>query len=379
MSRVVSWTNAAALVLLSVSSVSAQQWSAEVQTGRIRSSLDPAADAAHSIAAGLRFEDANTQLRVMGGVPTSSEQPYWGALSGARRLALRSGILVAGVDIGAHGFLAHDRNRQHELPGLLGSSERAPDLSGHAYAAHAMPLVLLELEHLQLQVRAGLARYESEFGQQQWSRSARVADLQATITPAPGFALAPLVKHARIGDSAYTYTGVTAMSGGGRAAVWGSVGRWLDADDDAMSWAGGATLRLNARFELNASVRRDVLDPLYLTQPQTGWNIGMLFHVSRVRTPSAPVPARYANGRATIRLAASNAKAAPRIAGDFTNWQPQPMTRTTGAWTFDVALKPGVYNFAFVDAEGEWFVPENYPGRKDDGMGGHVAVLVVQQ
>ncbi|HEY8485417.1 MAG TPA: hypothetical protein VIL13_12465 [Longimicrobiales bacterium] len=41
-------------------------------------------------------------------------------------------------------------------------------------------------------------------------------------------------------------------------------------------------------------------------------------------------------------------------------------------------VAPGVYHYAFVTADGKWFVPESVPGRKDDGMGGHVAVLVVR-
>ena len=43
-----------------------------------------------------------------------------------------------------------------------------------------------------------------------------------------------------------------------------------------------------------------------------------------------------------------------------------------------VKLDPGVYNYAFVTPAGEWFVPESVAGRKSDGMGGHVAVLVVR-
>jgi hypothetical protein len=54
------------------------------------------------------------------------------------------------------------------------------------------------------------------------------------------------------------------------------------------------------------------------------------------------------------------------------------MTNTAGSWTYTVAVAPGVYNYAFVNEDGEWFVPESVPGRKDDGMGGHVAVLVVR-
>jgi hypothetical protein len=36
-----------------------------------------------------------------------------------------------------------------------------------------------------------------------------------------------------------------------------------------------------------------------------------------------------------------------------------------------------VYHYAFRSADGEWFVPASMAGRRDDGMGGHVAMLVV--
>jgi len=38
---------------------------------------------------------------------------------------------------------------------------------------------------------------------------------------------------------------------------------------------------------------------------------------------------------------------------------------------------PGVYHYTFRSATGEWFVPVSTAGRRDDGMGGFVAVLVV--
>ncbi len=52
--------------------------------------------------------------------------------------------------------------------------------------------------------------------------------------------------------------------------------------------------------------------------------------------------------------------------------------RASGSdWVIEIPAGPGVYRFAFVSASGEWFVPEGYPGRMDDDMGGHVAVIVV--
>ena len=65
------------------------------------------------------------------------------------------------------------------------------------------------------------------------------------------------------------------------------------------------------------------------------------------------------------------------IAGDFNNWQPAPMEREGGDWIVRLPLSPGVYHYAFRAASGDWFVPPSTPGRRDDGMGGFVAVLVV--
>jgi hypothetical protein len=53
------------------------------------------------------------------------------------------------------------------------------------------------------------------------------------------------------------------------------------------------------------------------------------------------------------------------------------MRQEDGVWVLDLPLAPGVYRFAFVTPAGEWFVPEQYPGRMDDGMGGYVALIVV--
>jgi len=126
-------------------------------------------------------------------------------------------------------------------------------------------------------------------------------------------------------------------------------------------------------------MRRDTFDPLSLQAAQTSWSIGLSVLTSgRPRPVTPPVPAAYENGRATIRLPASATKTPPSIAGDFNAWTPAPMEREGDHWMYTVAVAPGVYNYAFVDADGTWFVPEGVPGRKADGMGGFVAVVVVR-
>jgi hypothetical protein len=67
----------------------------------------------------------------------------------------------------------------------------------------------------------------------------------------------------------------------------------------------------------------------------------------------------------------------PSVAGEFSEWRPVAMTRAGDEWVLDLPLQSGVYRYAFVDASGEWFVPERYPGRVEDGFGGWVVLLVV--
>jgi hypothetical protein len=101
--------------------------------------------------------------------------------------------------------------------------------------------------------------------------------------------------------------------------------------------------------------------------------------LGRSRTPpAAPVPADYENGTATIRVPASLFSSPPRVAGDFNGWKPAPMERAGASWSYSVVTAPGVYNYAFVAPDGTWYVPDGVPGRKDDGMGGQVAVLVIR-
>jgi hypothetical protein len=82
--------------------------------------------------------------------------------------------------------------------------------------------------------------------------------------------------------------------------------------------------------------------------------------------------------RVVLRLSLREGGSLPSIAGDFTKWAPVRMMRYENEWRFSVTLPPGVYHFAFRGKDGKWFVPRSFPNRINDGMGGWVAVLVVQ-
>ena len=53
------------------------------------------------------------------------------------------------------------------------------------------------------------------------------------------------------------------------------------------------------------------------------------------------------------------------------------MLREGEYWVVRLPLTAGVYHYAFRSSTGDWFVPTSTAGRRDDGMGGYVAVLVV--
>jgi hypothetical protein len=373
------------VMLLVASNAFAQEWSVEAQAGKYRSTL--AAAATQNVVLGLRYEDDVTGFRISGGVPTQSTEPYWGAIAGSRRLQLQKNIFLAGIDVAANGFVLHDRvQRTQTIPGsnggLFGGGKApqtvaAPSFSGTAFAAQALPFIGIEFTSIQATLRGGVSTYSSDFADTKASRQVSLADAQLTFTPSPTFAIVPAARFYHADEADYKFAGVSAIRVSGPISVWGSVGSWLNAaDSNSMTWGAGATLKLHRNASINFSARHDGLDPLYLSPSQTSWSVGVALHIGGAKV-TAPIPAKYEAGRATIKLSAKNT-AAPRVAGDFNGWKPQPMQRINGEWTFSAPLKPGVYNFAFVDDNGNWFVPEKYPGRKPDGMGGYVAVLIVQ-
>jgi hypothetical protein len=372
---------AATGLVLSAASLTAQEWRASAQAGRIHSALDPAPS--ESFALGLQYDDPTADFRLTGGVPMRSGDPLHGGASAWKRLAVRHSGMIAGLDLAGNAFRAVDRSAQSASPLPFPFEPSAPggaDRSGYALAGQLMPVLGYEGYPVQFQLRAGVSRYSAKFGDQRSDRSVRLADLQVTLTPGSSFAIVPVVqRYQASGETATMFTGVSAMTASHAGSLWASVGQWTGGRSEGTPWSVGGRLSLHPVVSLDAAVRRDTFDPTSLQPAQTSWSIGLSVLASgRARPITPPVPAVYENGRATIRLSASATTTPPSIAGDFNGWKPAPMERQGDHWVYTVAVTPGVYNYAFVDAGGTWFVPENVPGRKSDGMGGFVAVVVVR-
>jgi hypothetical protein len=245
-----------------------------------------------------------------------------------------------------------------------------------------MPLVAWAGRGLTAEARLGGVHFTTAAdGIEPADRTAFVLDGFVGSTPAPQLALRVDAAWVAVPEGSFPYAGLGATWSPG-PTLWGSIGKWLDAEIPSLSWNAGASVPLGSRLALIVNGRHDALDPIYATPARTTWGAGLSLSLGEAPGIAEPVPAAYRDGVATIALPADAADAPdgrPSIAGDFNDWTPAPMTRRGDRWTYEVAVTPGVYSYAFVDAEGDWFVPEGTPGRRDDGMGGHVAVLVVEE
>ena len=351
----------------------AGQWRVDAQAGRLQYEAAPdvmSTTMSVALTRSTRYSSLGASL----GIPFTEAEPIWGALSGYRRLTT-SGASGVGVDLGANGFAFRVAAPDSATLPLLGD-DGGPQ-TGAGAGAELMPIAFWNSRsgRMAAEARAGAVGFVS-VGADPYERLAFVSDASISATPFADLTTRLDGRWVSVQEGGFPYAGV-GVTWSHAAVVWASVGRWLDDAVDELSWEGGASLPLGDRFALSVIGRHEPIDPVYATPARTTWGAGVTLWLGETsRSIPEPVPAAYVDGVATITLL-DDVAGVPSIAGDFNDWTPVPMMREGDAWLHRVALEPGVYNYAFVDEAGNWFVPEGTPGRHSDGMGGHVAVLVV--
>jgi 1,4-alpha-glucan branching enzyme len=87
------------------------------------------------------------------------------------------------------------------------------------------------------------------------------------------------------------------------------------------------------------------------------------------------LPCRLCDERTLVVHAVDAARV--EMAGDFTDWEPMPLSMTAAdTWSLQVTLPPGTYRFNVRIDGGEWVVPGGVT-RQVDEFGGHVGLLTI--
>lgn len=346
-------------------SASAQDISLDVFAGRIV--YEPLSSNINTTntSATLRLDlPSGAWLYGTGALPFNSNDQRWGAIGGGGRF-VRSVSSAHRVNIGADlltsGFLFGDP--------ILGQS-------GNGGALEAIPFVQVAAGAATVEVRGGWRGHVLSYADhvdRHHVVETGVRAIYGGLTQVQADA-----RWVRSDGGLYPFYGGRLVYNGAPLQVWLGAGKWFGAELDDVSWGGGAGMRVANRLTLWANVQQDVPDPLYWNLARRSWSIGVTrtFGGSRGLVPLASTSDDPSG--VLIRLNAADVDGASvSVAGDFNNWQPAPMVLDGREWQIRVPLAPGVYHYAFRSERGQWFVPDSVPGRRDDGMGGYVAVLVV--
>jgi hypothetical protein len=315
--------------------------------------------------ASVRY-DGSRWLYLSAGAPLDSAGIPWAAAGAGGRASTSLRSVEVGVDVGAQGF---------------GYRERTLDATGWGLTLAGLPYLAINPGPARLELRSGLLRHTSSFGDTTASRTVLDTGLRGWLPLSSGVLLSAETRLVHGEEGSYPFAGAGVEAPIGPGAVWVRAGRWMAGRLDDGVWSAGVRLRLPARTTLRAEFRQEGDDPLYWNGSRREWTAGVShsFGPRPLAGRPAPVPVavRPVAGKVSVRLPLRDARQAPSLAGDFNGWRPVPMRRAGDFWEARLSLAPGVYHYSFVRPDGSWFVPESIPNRGDDGFGGVNAVLVV--
>jgi hypothetical protein len=342
----------------------AQGWSAAVSAGRLV--YDPLlVDFGTNNLMGTIRYDSHRDTWVYGSVatPFGDSGTFWGATGAGGRLMLAAshgGQVSYGADVGAHGFSFTDR---------------VADQSGTGGAVDVMPFARVSVREGFVEGRGGWRGQALSFAGLRESHD--VFEYGARGGYGTRVRVVGETYWTKAAEGTYPFIGGTVAYQTTRLDLWGQMGRWVATDLTDRVWSIGSAFNLGVRTSIWGTVRQEGSDPLYWNTPRRSWTVGLTQRLGRVPAPlvpGTPTP----DGGVFVRLAAADAPGdAVFVAGDFNNWQPVPMQREGNEWVIRLSLAPGIYHYTFRTANGDWFVPPTFAGRRGDGMGGYHAVLIV--
>jgi hypothetical protein len=360
--------------LLIPAALAAQGWTVEAAAGRAVS--DPVSARVPSNVASLGLEYADSAARwhyLTAGTPFSGDAPNWVAGGAGAWLGIDRGAWTLGASLGAHGY-------------GFGAADSVS--AGGGASLEVMPAFTLSGGSLRAELSSG-AIGVTDFGDDSLNLGSRVVSASSArliATLAPGVEVSGDARYVRSRDGGFPYAGGSLLAEHGAYTGWAYAGSWIRSDypSPRTAYGAGASVRFR-RTRLEASVRQEPVDPVYLGTPRRSWSVQLSQGFGRVPPAPAradePPPPSLApvveNGVAVFRLPQSAYPATPVLMGDFNGWRPQPMMEVAdGYWTASVRLPAGAHHYAFRTADGVLVIPPGVP-TVDDGFGGVSAVVVV--
>jgi hypothetical protein len=350
--------------------LSAQSWSASLDAGRATFEAGPREIQTSNLVAGIQYVDERLWFGASGSPALSDDDPLWGGIWAETQPTVRRGPLTATVDIAGQ---------------VYGQDDPAGITSGFGAGAVVLPGLRYRVSDVvSVDAYAGGQVYYSGFGADGTEFTRSVGLLEGRVSAAPRaipLELSASTRHVRAEEGAYTLITARVLGVQDGMVAWAGVGTWLNDGIEGTPWDAGISVRVLERLWARAVIAREAFDPVYLTDPRTTWSVGVSLALSDPPAgdlaAEVPLPVQSGSAPVMLRLPEGAAPGPVSVAGDFTDWKPVAMRLNGREWEFATRLEPGVYHYAFVDARGNWFVPEGTPGRKPDGMGGWVAVLIV--
>ena len=175
-------------------------------------------------------------------------------------------------------------------------------------------------------------------------------------------------------------TYLTAYAGSG--GFWGptrwnlGLRVWETPGDPELELALTLAVPLRSGWSMEASAGRSGPDPLLNSPAGVDGSVVVAWKaIDTGETPPVYTLAGGDSGTVVFRLKRNGAKTVS-LMGDFSGWQPIAMSREGSIWLARVPVEPGLYHFGFL-IDGDWYVPENAPGKVTDDFGRVNATLVV--
>ncbi|MDA1103125.1 MAG: hypothetical protein O2956_05980 [Gemmatimonadetes bacterium] len=178
---------------------------------------------------------------------------------------------------------------------------------------------------------------------------------------------------------------------GGRvvlAGLWGlaelRVDRWKTPTSTEITGGLALVVPMGRSWSLRGFFGRTDPDPLTLAQPGSGSG-GVLVCRNLLSSGDEEPPfspyeiIRYGETTSRVRLMveAPEGTVTVHVMGDFTLWDPVPMSRGEGMWLVELDVPAGTHHFGFL-IDDEWHVPADAPDVVPDEWGRMSATLVIE-